>query len=83
MPRNSLSSIMWAEVIIMINDEKKLLEFMSNFYNIPVNELTRKYTISQLEAAYTQITYKTNYQKHLDDKHNFQSEYLMKEFSPL
>lgn len=67
----------------MINDEQKLLEYMSGFYKIPAAELTQKYTVAQLEDAYNEINHKTRYQKHLDDKNNFVATYLMKEFSPL
>jgi len=66
-----------------MTDEKKLLEYMSNFYGISTVELTKKYTISQLEDAYNEIELKTNYQKHLDSKRSLSGEYLMKEFSPL
>jgi len=66
-----------------MTDEKKLLEYMSNFYGISTVELTKKYTISQLEDAYNEIELKTNYQKHLDGKRSLSGEYLMKEFSPL
>lgn len=67
----------------MINNEEKLLKFMSNFYNISETKLLEKYTFSQLQAAYAEIEHKTNYQQYLDSKKNLNSEYLMKEFSPL
>ncbi|KRN98320.1 hypothetical protein [Companilactobacillus kimchiensis] len=66
-----------------MNDEKKLLEYMSNFYSIPAKKLTETYTIDQLKDAYIEIEHKTKYQKHLNDKKDFPSEYLMREFSPL
>lgn len=67
----------------MIMDEKELLEYMSKFYKTPAVELTRKYTISQLEDAYNEINQKTSYQKYLDGNKSFPTEYVMKEFSPL
>jgi len=67
----------------MMNDEKKLLEYMSNFYKTPATELTKKYSLSQLEDAYNEINHKTRYQKYLDKNKALPSEYLMKEFSPL
>lgn len=66
-----------------MNDQKKLLEYMSDFYKMPAIELKQKYTMNQLEDAYNEINNKTRYQKHLDDKKNFSATYLMKEFSPL
>lgn len=74
---------MMAEAFIMINDEKELLEYMSKFYKISTVELTQKYTMAQLEDAYNEIHYKTNYQKYLNKNQTFPSEYVMKEFSPL
>ena len=67
----------------MIDDEQKLLDYMSKFYNIPASELQEKYSLSQLQDAYNEIEQKTKYQKFLDDKKSFPSKYLMKEFSPL
>lgn len=67
----------------MINNEKELLEYMSNFYKLSSGELTQKYTMDQLEDAYNEINYKTRYQKHLDKDKSFPIEYVMKEFSPL
>ncbi|WP_338232978.1 antitoxin [Companilactobacillus muriivasis] len=67
----------------MINDDKKLLEYMSNFYKTPVNLLTEKYTMEQLQDAYNQIVQKTRYQRYLDSDKTLPSEYVIKEFSPL
>ena len=67
----------------MMNDQKKLLEYMSDFYKMPTIELKQKYTMNQLEDAYNEIHNKTRYQKHLDYNKNFSTTYLMKEFSPL
>lgn len=75
--------IMMSEAFIMINDEKKLLEYMSNFYKISADELTQKYTMSPLEDAYNEINNKTRYQKYLNKNKSFPSEYVIKEFSPL
>jgi hypothetical protein len=66
-----------------MNDEKELLEYMSNFYKTPAIELTQKYTMSQLEDSYNEIHHKTGYQKYLDKNKSFPIEYVMKEFSPL
>ncbi|WP_157060426.1 MULTISPECIES: hypothetical protein [Companilactobacillus] len=56
---------------------------MSKFYGISIDELTQKYTMSQLEDAYNEIEHMTKYQKHLDGKKEFPAEYVIKEFSPL
>lgn len=74
---------MMAEAFIMINDEKKLLNYMSKFYKIPTTELTQKYTMTQLEDAYNEIHYKTRYEKHLGKDETLPNEYVIKEFSPL
>jgi len=66
-----------------MNDEKKLLEYMSNFYKTPAVELQQKYTMAQLEDAYNEINHKTGYQKYLSKDKSFPIEYVMKEFSPL
>ncbi|PMD71422.1 antitoxin [Companilactobacillus nuruki] len=66
-----------------MNDEKMLLEYMSNFYKISSSELTQKYTMAQLEDAYNEINQKTNYQKYLNKNKSFPSTYVMKEFCPL
>lgn len=74
---------MMAEVITMITEDNELLDYLSKFYGITIDELTRKYTMSQLEDAYNEIEHKTKYQKHLDNKKEFPAKYVMKEFSLL
>jgi hypothetical protein len=74
---------MMAEVVMMITEDNELLDYLSKFYGISIDELTQKYTMSQLEDAYNEIEHKTKYQKHLDNKKEFPTKYVIKEFSPL
>ncbi|MFC6176272.1 hypothetical protein ACFQAV_05440 [Companilactobacillus huachuanensis] len=67
----------------MINDDKKLLEYMSDFYRTPASLLEQKYTMAELQDAYNEIVQKTRYQKYLDNDKSLPSEYVIQEFSPL